>query len=230
MSLSTCLSLSGPEIIRAYAWRFKVEISFRTLHQILSAFDYHFWLKPLARAARVPRNLDLAACSEKLRAKILAKARAYERFVNLAGISLGLLQILALEQSSAILSLFPATSARSRPMASPASRSSDSPSSNAHRHFSMEATPACFSTNSSPRCGPGRPPLGGSPDRGRDPLPNPQVVVSPSSCSPPRSPDPCFVRRPTQRSPSRSRTAKQPTAREGSVRQAPVRTSKRQAW
>lgn len=106
--LSTSLALTGPEIINAYSWRFKIEVNFRTLHQALFGFDYHFWLKPLERAERWSRNLDLSDCSDLLRSKILAKVAAYERFVNLAGIALGLLQILAIEQPALVHRLFPA--------------------------------------------------------------------------------------------------------------------------
>jgi len=105
--LSTSLSLTGPEIVNAYSWRFKIEVNFRALHQILSAFDYHFWLKPLERAERWSKNLDLSDCPQLLRSKILAKVAAYERFVNLAGIALGLLQILAVEQPTLVHRLFP---------------------------------------------------------------------------------------------------------------------------
>lgn len=106
--LSTSLALTGPEIITAYSWRFKIEVNFRALHQALFGFDYHFWLKPLERAERWSKNLDLSDCSELLRGKILAKVAAYERFVNLAGIALGLLQILAVEQPELVHRLFPA--------------------------------------------------------------------------------------------------------------------------
>jgi hypothetical protein len=105
--IATSLDLSGPEIITAYAWRFKIEVNFRAMHQTLFAFDYHFWLKPIDRAARWSKNLDLSDCSDLLRAKIRAKIAAYERFVNLAGIALGVLQILALEQPERVLRTCP---------------------------------------------------------------------------------------------------------------------------
>lgn len=105
--LSTSLDLTGPEIITAYAWRFKIEVNFRAMHQTLYAFDYHFWLKPIERAERWTGNLDLSDCSERLRAKIRAKIAAYERFMNLAGIALGVLQILALEQPERVLRTCP---------------------------------------------------------------------------------------------------------------------------
>ena len=50
--LSTDLILSGPEIIMAYSWRFKIEVTFRTLIEILSGFSYRFWMKSMVRSSR----------------------------------------------------------------------------------------------------------------------------------------------------------------------------------
>jgi hypothetical protein len=43
------LKWSGPEIITAYSWRFKIEVSFRTLVHLLDGFAYRFWLKSIKK-------------------------------------------------------------------------------------------------------------------------------------------------------------------------------------
>ena len=42
------VQLTGAEIIIAYSWRFKIEVTFRTLIEILSGFSYRFWMKDYA--------------------------------------------------------------------------------------------------------------------------------------------------------------------------------------
>ena len=95
--LATDLTLSGPELIAAYGLRFKIEVTFRTLVHLLGGFAYRFWLKAMTTASTWPTNLILADYPEALQTQILAKVEAFERFVNLNAIALGLLQVLALE-------------------------------------------------------------------------------------------------------------------------------------
>lgn len=98
--LSTDTTLSASEVITAYSWRFKIEVSFRFLVNLLQGFDYHFWLKDLPkRASRVKRatNLKLAEFAQPLQAQVQQKLQAYERFVNLNLLALGLLQLVALD-------------------------------------------------------------------------------------------------------------------------------------
>jgi len=54
-----------------------------------------------------PTNLILADYPEALQTQILAKVEAFERFVNLNAIALGLLQVLALELPKPIWAHFP---------------------------------------------------------------------------------------------------------------------------
>jgi hypothetical protein len=105
--LSTDLSLSGPEVIAAYGLRFKIEVMFRTLVHLLGGFAYRFWLKALPPTPTWPTNLNLADYSQEMKAQINGKVEAWERFINLNAIALGLLQVLALEFPSFIWSHFP---------------------------------------------------------------------------------------------------------------------------
>jgi hypothetical protein len=105
--LSTDLCLTGPEIIAAYGLRFKIEVTFRQLVHLLGSFAYRFWLKGLPTLPTFPSNLILSDYPQAVQTQILNKVEAFERFVNLNVIALGLLQILALELPQGIWANFP---------------------------------------------------------------------------------------------------------------------------
>ena len=105
--LSSDLTLTGAQVIEAYGWRFKIELSFRTLVNLLGGFDYRFWLKSMDKISRWPKNLVLADFDDDFQAQVVSKVEASERFVNLNAIALGLLQVLALELPNTVWTHFP---------------------------------------------------------------------------------------------------------------------------
>jgi Transposase DDE domain len=105
--LSSDITLSPEQVIEAYGWRFKIEVTFRTLIQVLGGFCYRFWLKAMTKAPKWPKNLRLAQQPEGFHAQVLRKVEAFERFINLNAIALGLLQVLALEMPKSIWAHFP---------------------------------------------------------------------------------------------------------------------------
>ena len=105
--LSSDISLTGPQVIEAYGWRFKIEVSFRSLVQLLGGFDYRFWLRSMTRASSWPKNLVLSDFKTDFQAQVAIKVEAFERFVNLNAIALGLLQVLALELPDIVWTHFP---------------------------------------------------------------------------------------------------------------------------
>jgi hypothetical protein len=105
--LSSDVSLSAPAVIEAYGWRFKIEVSFRALTQVLQGFCYRFWLKSMAKATHWPQNLKLADYPESFQRKVGMKVEAFERFINLNALALGLLQVLALEMPKIVWTHFP---------------------------------------------------------------------------------------------------------------------------
>jgi hypothetical protein len=105
--LSSDLSLRGPEMIAAYGLRFKIEVTFRTLVHLLGGFSYRFWVKAMTPLPTWPTNLNLADYPDAIQHRILAKVEAFERFINLNAIALGLLQVLALEFPTQVWSQFP---------------------------------------------------------------------------------------------------------------------------
>lgn len=105
--LSSDTTLSGEQVIEAYCWRFKVELCFRTLVMLLGGFAYRFWLRSMAQSTTSTRPSVLAQSPQAFQQLVLRKVEAFERFVNLNAIALGLLQILSLEMSPLIWQHFP---------------------------------------------------------------------------------------------------------------------------
>jgi hypothetical protein len=105
--LSSDVELTGVEVITAYGWRFKIEVSFRTLVHLLEGFSYQFWLKLMTPSSRWPEAFRMADYHWLEQVQISRKVEAFERFVNLNAIALGLLQILALELPHQIWVQFP---------------------------------------------------------------------------------------------------------------------------
>lgn len=105
--LSSDTTLAGAQVIEAYGWRFKIEVSFRSLVQLLGGFNYRFWLRSMTRISSWPKNLVLADFDADFQAQVALKVEAFERFANLNAIALGLLQVLALEQPGLVWTHFP---------------------------------------------------------------------------------------------------------------------------
>jgi hypothetical protein len=105
--ISTDTTLTGPEIIQAYSRRFKIETQFRAMNQTMDGFGYHFWTKALDRQPKWRGDLNLSEFAKQRRDKIKATLAAYERFVTLNAIALGILQLISLEMSSAVWRHFP---------------------------------------------------------------------------------------------------------------------------
>jgi hypothetical protein len=52
----TNLNFTAEQIIRMYGYRFKIEVTFRTLKQLLNAFGHHFWSKYMPKLDRFARR------------------------------------------------------------------------------------------------------------------------------------------------------------------------------
>jgi len=100
--LSTNLELSAEEVVEAYGWRFKIEVSFRALVERVFAFCYRFWMKAMDKRKRGDGDQYLHRAGEHYRAQVARKLEAYERFVNIAAIGLGLLQLLSLRYAEQV--------------------------------------------------------------------------------------------------------------------------------
>lgn len=93
--LCSHLDWAPQDIIQAYSFRFKIEVSFKELKHLLGTFCYHFWSKKMPRLSK-KNDVDLSRITDpKVQKKVVQKLEAIERFVSLGCIALGLLQILA---------------------------------------------------------------------------------------------------------------------------------------
>jgi len=90
------LSLLARDMILAYSYRFKIEVSFKVLKHLMGAFFYRFWTHAWPRIGKATLS-DLSEVTDQRRQKLIADvANAIEAFVNFACIATGILQILAL--------------------------------------------------------------------------------------------------------------------------------------
>jgi hypothetical protein len=90
------LTLSARDMILAYSYRFKIEVSFKVLKHLMGAFFYRFWTHAWPRIGRATQS-DLSGINDGRRQNLIAEvANAIEAFVNFGCIATGILQILAL--------------------------------------------------------------------------------------------------------------------------------------
>jgi Transposase DDE domain len=104
--LSTDLSLSAAEIIRLYALRFKIELSFKNALHTVGAWSYHFWMMPMRPIKRGQGDQFLHRQSEKYRASVRRKLAAYHRHIQVGLVAQGILQCLAALQPRLVWSHF----------------------------------------------------------------------------------------------------------------------------
>jgi hypothetical protein len=90
------LTLPAPDIIRAYSYRFKIEVSFKVLKHLMGAFFYRFWTSAWPRIGKRTMS-DLSMVNDEKRRRLIRKTTdAIEAFANLGCIATGILQIVAL--------------------------------------------------------------------------------------------------------------------------------------
>jgi hypothetical protein len=90
------LTLSAPDILRAYSFRFKIEVSFKVLKHLMGAFFYRFWTSAWPRIGKRTVS-DLSEVADSRRQRLIQEAAdAIEAFANFGCIATGILQIIAL--------------------------------------------------------------------------------------------------------------------------------------
>jgi len=90
------LTLSPYDIIRAYSYRFKIEVIFKVLKHLSGAFFYRFWTGVWPRVGKRTVSDLSAVCDKRSQRLIKQTTEAIEGFVNFACIATGILQIVAL--------------------------------------------------------------------------------------------------------------------------------------
>lgn len=94
--LCTDLTMSPLDILRLYAWRFKIEAGFWQAIHTLGAYAYHFWMRAMTPRRRGDGNQHLHRKSVQYRQQVRRKFAAYQRHIQIGLIAQGLLQYLAL--------------------------------------------------------------------------------------------------------------------------------------
>ena len=90
------LTLPAPDIIRAYSYRFKIEVSFKVLKHLMGAFFYRFWTSAWPRIGN-QTACDISNINGVRKKKLICQVSdAIEAFANFGCIATGILQIMAL--------------------------------------------------------------------------------------------------------------------------------------
>jgi hypothetical protein len=90
------LTLSAPDIVRAYSYRFKIEVNFKVLKHLMGAFFYRFWTSVWPRIGKQTAS-DLSDISDLRRQRLIRQStNAIEAFANFGCIATGILQIISL--------------------------------------------------------------------------------------------------------------------------------------
>ena len=90
------LTLSASDIIMAYSFRFKIEVSFKILKHLMGVFFYRFWTSAWPRIGKRTVS-DLSEITDSRRKRLIQQTtNAIEAFANFGCIATGILQIIAL--------------------------------------------------------------------------------------------------------------------------------------
>ena len=120
--MSTDINLSAVDIIKIYALRFKIEVSFKQAVHTIGTYAYHFWMKSMDPIKRRSGKQYLHRKTEKYRDNVKRKMDAYHRHIQLGLISQGLLQYLSCTMPNTVWNKFGSWLRTIRPDIAPSER------------------------------------------------------------------------------------------------------------
>ncbi len=80
--MTSDINLDPVQIIRLYALRFKIELSFKQALRTVGAFAYHFWMANMKPISKNQKNMELHKKDPKFRKKVLRKIDAYHKHIQ----------------------------------------------------------------------------------------------------------------------------------------------------
>jgi hypothetical protein len=104
--MCTDLTLDPIDIIVLYAYRYKIELTFRHALHVIGVYAYHFWMSAMTPLRRVSGNQHLHRKTENYRQQVRRKLHAYHAHIQLGCIAQGLLQYLALQFTPTVWQTF----------------------------------------------------------------------------------------------------------------------------
>ena len=99
---STDTSLQPKEIIAAYGYRFKIEVSFKQAIWTLGTFTYRFWMKNMKPTKRNQGDIHTHMETKDYRDAIKRKMHSYHTYIQAGVIAQGLLQIISSAETGSV--------------------------------------------------------------------------------------------------------------------------------
>lgn len=105
--MSNDLEISPIDVIVAYSYRFKIEVSFKMLKHTIGGFFCHFWTKATPKILKSKTKTDYRKVNDKKdQIKILETIKAIEVFTFISCMVLGILMIIAINHPQEVWNKF----------------------------------------------------------------------------------------------------------------------------